>query len=96
MYSIIVSVIINFIAGIFLYYEIGWIIFTFSPWNFPLSYHMKCIPVLIICGLYNCRRYQKKVIGKKYRKKTFHLTLWLPLFAYILYVFGYVIVRKQY
>lgn len=47
MYSIIVSVIINFIAGIFLYYEIIWIIFTFSPWNVLLSYHIKCIPVLL-------------------------------------------------
>ena len=87
MYSIIVSVIIDFITGIFLYYEIIWILL-----EAPISYHIKCIPVLIVCGLYNYRRYRKKVIGKKYRKGTFHLTLWLPLFTYIMYAFVYILI----
>lgn len=94
MYSVIVGIIINYVVGIGLFYEtfciLLYIVSLFSSFRL-LSLNEFIFSIVLglgtlsFCVWYNCRRYQKGVVEKKSSKLMFHLTLWIPLFAYSVY-----------
>lgn len=93
MYSIIASIIINFVFGVFLMYEIAllvllkWGISEASYIVYIMLYNVFFLPLCLLCKQYNYKRYKKMVTGKKHQNIIFHLTLWLPLFAFTVFCF---------
>lgn len=94
MYSIIISIIINDVIGIGLFYEtvciLLYILSLFSSYRllsldeFIFSMIIGLV-TLFFCVWYNCKRSIKRVVEKKFSKLIFHLTLWIPLLAYTVY-----------
>lgn len=91
MYSVIVSIVINFVVGIVLLFEV--ILVALLVWTKQesfiitvIKYSIFCVLLSVLCAWYNCRRY-KRVVEKKSSKLMFHLTLWIPLLAYTTYWF---------
>lgn len=87
VYSNIASILIHFILGVLLLYEIALLVFL--KWGisdasylvYIMVYHVFFLPLCLLCAEYDFERYKKTVMGGKYQSFVFHLTLWLPLFA---------------
>lgn len=94
MYSVPVSIIINFIVGIFLWYEI--LVIAALNWGnpgkefiiFAIKFSIRFVLVCTLCVWYNYKRYKKVENGDTiYAYSIFYLTLWLPLFAFTVFIF---------
>lgn len=86
MYSIIASIIINFILGELLLYEIFVLLLYLFPWGLEDPYWKESAisaifiaTTLLLCAGYNYYRYKRKVKDCLRSKITFWITLWIPL-----------------
>ena len=93
MYSIIVSIIINYILGKLLFYEILAFLVLLFPWGLESPYWKESAicavfvtVTLLLCIGYNYYRYKRKVKERLRSKITFCITLFIPLFAHTFYV----------